>query len=143
MLRLFILVLVVFVCGCGKGTKQEETKGKLVRQPVAESVPSIIQILATPDRFDGRRVRIEGFLVFDNNQPLLFLHEEDANYLVRSNGLLIYLSRDAFSDIPNVIEKYHNKHVALRGTFKDKFVPPWHGKVVDVDRIEVSRRAEY
>jgi hypothetical protein len=72
--KLFIVLSLVFAANAAAIEKP---------RPV-----SVIQVLANPSAFDGKIIKIGGYLImgerpdFFGQQPLLYLHEEDAKNLL-------------------------------------------------------------
>jgi hypothetical protein len=48
---------------------------------------SLVELLARPERFDGRRVRVIGFAHFEFEGNALYLHREDWAHGIPQNGL--------------------------------------------------------
>lgn len=59
----------------------------------AEDV-SLIQLLANPQAYDGKIVRIIGFIHLEFEGNVIYLHEDDFRYGLTKNGLWIDLPRD-------------------------------------------------
>src|SRR5580704_17864684 len=75
---------------------------------------SIIQLLATPERFEGKSVVVSGFLRIQQEADLLYLSKEDYDNVILSNALWIDVSRDMLKDR----EKIDLNYVRIVGTFR-------------------------
>lgn len=81
---------------------------------------SLIQLIATPEKFDGKKVSIIGFLTlgehpeFFGQQPMLFLHEEDAKNILRANALWVVPNDQMRQDR----EKINQEYVIVTGRFR-------------------------
>ena len=79
---------------------------------------SLIELLARPDKFDGKLVRVQGFLRIGHEprhgvEVILYLHEEDARNLLGSNAILVIPSKEMLTDE----EKIDRMYVMLTGSF--------------------------
>lgn len=79
---------------------------------------SLIQLLASPQKFDGKAVMVQGFLRF-YRQPkhglnvFLYVHEEDAKNLLVSNAVLVIPSKQMLRDE----EKLDRTYVRMTARF--------------------------
>jgi hypothetical protein len=74
---------------------------------------SVIQLIATPEKFDGRRVAVFGFLALKQEDPVLWLHKEDADNYIIPNALWIFPSDKMRLDASAIDGKY----VTVTGIF--------------------------
>src|SRR5688500_7039910 len=87
------------------------------RRSVSEPLGvSLWQLIATPDRYDGKRVRAVGFLRLEFEGNGLFLHEEDYKHGLLKNGLWVDESEDMRKNHAQLDRKY----VLIEGTFNAK-----------------------
>ena len=77
---------------------------------------SLIQLIATPKKYHNKTVKVDGFLQIEFEGNALYLHKEDAQFLMTANGLWVELSEE----MKNNSEKYHNQHVFIEGIFNAK-----------------------
>jgi len=71
---------------------------------------SIVQLLATPEKFDGKLVRVIGFLCLAFEDDAVYLHREDFDHGLTQNALWV--------DVPEKRdESLSRKYVLLEGTF--------------------------
>lgn len=78
---------------------------------------SLIQLVATPERFDGKLVMLQGFVKFDREPKhgvnvFLYLHEEDAKNRLVSNSILVIPSKEMLRDEETLNGKY--VHITAR-----------------------------
>ena len=66
---------------------------------------SIIQLIATPDKFDGKFISVIGFLVIAFEGDSIYLHQEDLEKGIPRNGLWV--------DIPENTDPKLSMHYAL------------------------------
>ena len=48
---------------------------------------SMVQLLATPERFDGKRIRVVGYIHFESEANAIYLHKEDQEHRLVKNGV--------------------------------------------------------
>ena len=48
---------------------------------------SLIQLIANPASFEGKRVVLTGYVVIEAHNTAVYLHESDATYAIARNGL--------------------------------------------------------
>ncbi|WP_423146448.1 hypothetical protein [Rubrolithibacter danxiaensis] len=77
---------------------------------------SLIRLIATPEKFDGKTMQVIGFLNLDREAPVIFLHKEDYENYINGNSILIDLSGD-FTKTKN-LSNYDKKYVIIEGTFE-------------------------
>ncbi len=93
-----------------------------VAEPKAIPV-SVIQLVATPEKFDGKLISVTGFLVM-TERALLFLHREDAEHGQASNSFSVIPSQE----MRHSQEKLNGMYVRIVGVFHT--VPAEGGWVV-------------
>jgi hypothetical protein len=103
---------------------------------------SLIQLLATPERYEGRRVRVIGYCHLAFEEQALYLHKEDADTFNERNGVWLGLD-DATA---TKVEALHQQFVLVEGTFTGKVhghLGAWPAALTGISRIERSpTRAE-
>lgn len=122
------LILAVAVAG---------TPGASGAQDQPTSV-SIIQLLATPERYEGRLIRVQGVAHFAFEESALYLHREDADCMNSSNGLwLRTAARDGLSDAFVIVEGWF--------TAKEHgHLGAWPGEIKNISRLErAGTRSDY
>jgi|SRR5690348_9531462 len=78
-------------------------------------VVSIVQLIATPERFDGKSVSVVGFLSLEYPEGyLLYLHKQDYDEGLLENSLWI----DATEAMAKNRTELHLKYVKIVGTFR-------------------------
>ena len=77
---------------------------------------SLIQLISSPDKFDGKLVRVEGFLRLEFEGEALYLHQEDDEQMLTKNAIWI----DASPDMMKKRDSVNKKYVLLEGTFDAK-----------------------
>jgi hypothetical protein len=95
-----------------------------INQPVGADIEtydgfietSLIKLIVNPDKYDGKRVRVVGFIRNEFEDTTLFITKDDADYLIEENGIWIRIpSSQAKSDS---IENVKRGYVRVEGTFR-------------------------
>lgn len=74
---------------------------------------SIVQLIATPEKFDGKGVLIMGFLRLEFEGDAIYLHEDDYRHAIHKNGLMVVTN----PKIDREAAKLNLHYVVLEGTF--------------------------
>src|SRR5712672_531016 len=77
---------------------------------------SLIQLISNPDKYDGKVVRLEGFLRIEFEGNALYLHQEDDDHMLTKNAIWV----DVNPDIMKRRTTLNKKYVFLEGTFDAK-----------------------
>ncbi len=86
----------------------------LARAPSEEPLPvSIVQLIANPEKYDGKLVATAGFLML-GERPALYLHQEDADHALIENALWL----DTTDKMRRHRDELHHKYVVITGTFR-------------------------
>jgi hypothetical protein len=96
---------------------QIQTEKHIEKSSVEDERPlniSLIQLIANPEKYDGRKVVVKGFLTLKFESTLLYLDKENRENGLHKNSIWINIQSD-----PNSI--YHEKYVTVVGTFDMKF----------------------
>jgi len=75
---------------------------------------SMVQLLANPDKFDGKRIRVIGFLRLEFEGKALFLHKEDFRESIFKNAVWVDVLGNALQ------MKQSGHYVVAEGTFDAK-----------------------
>ena len=97
---------------------------------------SIVQLIATPERFDGKLVSVTGFLHVDRESALLFLAQSDRDHAIAEDAISFHLNEQMGKDIKNLNENY----VSLIGIFRAIRLgayPCPNGTIDPVERYQV------
>jgi hypothetical protein len=101
---------------------------------------SVIRLIANPDLYHGKPVRIDGFLHVRREGTGLYLSRDDANHLIKSNGLAISFGNDrsAWDSQGLSPERFNRKFVMIEGVFDKGLVGHmgmWPAGVREVWRV--------
>lgn len=78
---------------------------------------SLVSLIATPDRFHGKVVRVEGPFRVEFEGNVICLHTEDLRNYISKNCVWLHIDFEALGSTPKSLSKHNGKHVLLEGTF--------------------------
>jgi hypothetical protein len=74
---------------------------------------SLIQLIATPEKFNGKLVSVQGLLGYDEH-PVLWVHEEDAKHWLGTNSIRVSPNEEMHRNK----EKINHMYVTVIGVFR-------------------------
>jgi len=101
----------------------------------------MIQLIANPQAWDGKHVRVIGFLRLEFEGDALYLHREDYAQGITNDGVWIDRPKDL---TPAQNEQLNNGYVILEGIFRaDRHghMGLFSGAISDIGRIETWKFA--
>ena len=100
---------------------------------------SIIQLIATPERYEGHRVVVQGFCRLEFEEQALYLHREDSDAMNSANGLWLAIE-GKHKDV-------NDRFVLVEGVYTSKshgHLGAWPGEIRNISRLErAGTRADY
>lgn len=97
---------------------------------------SLVQLLAAPERYHGKRVEVVGFLRLEFEGDALYLHAEDYRYSLTRNGLWV----DRTKEMGEHQKELDRRYVRVEGTFDARrtgHMGLWSGALREVRRCTV------
>lgn len=97
---------------------------------------SLIQLIASPGSFDGKRVVVTGYVMLEFENTAVYLHESDARYGIFRNGLWLDVSVD--DEIRRA--QLHGRYAVIEATFSARrrgHLDVFSGSLEKVGRFEV------
>jgi hypothetical protein len=110
-------------------------------QPLVAAEPlnvSLVQLIANPKDYDGKVVRVIGFMRLEFEGDGIYLHQDDYKHSIYKNGLWI----DASDDMQKKKAELDQKYVLLEGTFNAKMTGhrgAWSGSIEKITRCQMWR----
>jgi hypothetical protein len=98
-----------------------------------ETAVSLIQLIANPASFDGKRVVLTGYVVLEVDNTAVYLHESDATYAIARNGLWLDMPLGGESHRA----RFHQQYVVIEGTFNGRHRGIFSGTLENIGRFEV------
>jgi len=96
---------------------------------------TMVQLIANPERFDGKLIRVIGFLRLEFEGDVLYLHREDYEQALLGDGIWV----DATPEIKKNSKDLNMHYVLFEGVFssKDKgHMGMWSGTITQIRRAE-------
>jgi hypothetical protein len=125
-------LLLLFSCG----QKSDTIVGNSGQSEKFEMTTSIIQLVATPDNYHNNEVSVTGFLNIEFEGDAIYIHKEDYEQQLYSNGLWVDLTEEQIKEIDSL--KLNKQYVLLEGTFdknRSGHMGLWSGEIKNVTRI--------
>lgn len=100
---------------------------------------SLIQLISNPHKYNGKFVRVTGYLAFDDKGADLFFHQEDYESTLLRDAIWI----GDIETIKNQREKFDKKYVFIEGIFDGKHRGPYgrfSGELRHVTRFDLHWR---
>jgi hypothetical protein len=107
-------------------------------QPLVAAEPlnvSLVQLIASPKDYDGKIVRVIGFVRLEFEGNAIYLHQEDYKHSISKNGLWI----DVTEDMQKRKAELDRKYVLIEGTFDTKrtgHMGMWSGSIQNITRCQ-------
>jgi hypothetical protein len=99
---------------------------------------SLIRLIAAPKEFDGRQIRVIGFLRLEFEGNAIYLHKEDYLRGITKNGLWMEMQSPS-KKVPGLSDQY----VIVEGTFSMQdqgHMDLWSGSIRKITRIDPWRQ---
>jgi len=118
----------------GKAPNEGEKPGPSPQQPLSIS---LLQLIATPDAFDGKYVQVIGFVHLEQEGTAIYLHREDWEQMLTKNGLWLQ-ANDGTSDGSKEAQ-VKDRYALIEGRFAAKkmgHMGLWSGSIEDITRMQ-------
>jgi hypothetical protein len=96
---------------------------------------SLIQLIATPDKFDGKLIYVCGLLEMSREGDLLFLDQSDRDNVILSNAIWVRRTEQMGKDRLTLNGKYVAVVGIFRVGFKEQLGTPGNG-IPEVSHVE-------
>jgi hypothetical protein len=101
--------------------------------------PSLITLIARPEDFDSKRVRVIGYVHFEFEGNGLYVSEDDYEHAITRNGVWIDPPAGFESDSGPTRRQPNDRYVVVEGTFSAQdlgHMGMWSGAIQHVKRLE-------
>ena len=115
--------------------------GILLAAPSKAEEPTnvtLVQLIANPEKFDGKLIRVIGFLRLEFEGNVLYLHREDYENSILGNGIWI----DVTPQIEKETKTINMHYVIMEGIFSAKehgHMGMWSGVLKYIRRAQLWR----
>jgi hypothetical protein len=96
----------------------------------------MVQLIANPQKFDGKLIRVIGFLRLEFEGNVLYLHREDYEYAISGDGIWVHVT----PEIVKQSKTLNLKYVLLEGVFSSSdrgHMDMWSGSIKKIRRAEL------
>ncbi|WP_433830457.1 hypothetical protein [Flavobacterium anhuiense] len=118
-MKYIILILLGFLlnaCSQNKTTAKEPKENENKQGvPFHEFNVSIIKLISTPEKYDGKQVQVIGYLNLEFEGTAIYLHKEDYSKGIYQNSFWVNFSKET-AEKKN-LNDYNKKYVIIVGTF--------------------------
>ncbi len=136
------ILVGVIVLACASGNLAQAPAGSpspassQTPATIASSQPeliSMVQLLADPQKFHGRRVQVIGFAHFEFEGNAIYLSKEDYDYGITKNGLWLSTSKDNGDP-----RELNNSYLVVEGTINAEMkghMGLWSGAIENITTL--------
>ncbi len=125
-------------------SKTKDDTGKALRSVKEENMNvSLVKLIATPEKYNGQTIQLIGYLSLDFEGRAIYLHQEDYEHGLGSNGFWVEFSSNI--EKKRKMELFDKKYVIIIGTFNNG--PSGHmgyfpGSLTNITRLDLWRNKE-
>jgi hypothetical protein len=97
---------------------------------------TVVQLIANPEKFDGKLIRVIGFLRLEFEGDVLYLHREDYENAILGDGISV----DVTPDMTKQSKTLNMNYVLLEGIFSLSnrgHMGMWSGSITKIQRAEL------
>jgi hypothetical protein len=97
---------------------------------------TLVQLIANPEKFDGKPIRVIGFLRLEFEGNVLYLHREDYENAILGDGIWV----DVTPEITKQSKTLNLNYVLLEGIFKSSdrgHMGMWSGTIKGIRRAQL------
>ncbi len=120
--------------------------GSSVRKRALRQVPSLVRLIANPEKYDAQEVTVSGYLLLHNREygedGFLYLHWDDARWLLMNGVGVFFGACEGSGEVgPSIVEpddalEYNNSYVTVTGTFQADLVYGLGDRLCSVTTIQ-------
>lgn len=141
-LVLFVAFLLSFLAtGCNTAPLQSNNNATKLPSygPKEYEEVSIINLITTPERFHGKRVRITGYLDLQYENDAVYLHKEDYDMDISKNRIGLIITTETRNSTH--YQDCNHKYVFVEGTFNMHAgnMGSFNSSLDSIARLEVKR----
>lgn len=138
LLAIFLLSSLNFAQGSQGSNENSEILAPLGTKNLSVS---IIELIANPEKYNGKAIQVEGFLNIEFEGTALYLHKEDLDYSISKNA--IWVSFKSKEEVFELKDKFGRKYVLLEGTFSSEsngHFGLFSGSIRDITRLDILEK---
>jgi len=137
---LYFLIAMSFFHGSAQNSPKTKVDSKTINTKnfyLSDFSGSIINLIATPEKYHNKRVRVIGFLNLEFEGNAIYLHKEDYKKSITKNGLWVTFTEEAWRKVKKY--GFNKGYFLVEGTFDMTdygHMGLWSGTIKDITRIE-------
>jgi hypothetical protein len=134
LLGIALVIALALWAVAGPDPSASAAAGPAPDRPVAVS---LVQLIANPDAFDGKLVRVTGFVRVEHEGTAIYLHREDWEHMLTKNGL--WLAANDSAPEGSREAGVNNRYALIEGRFNAKKKGHrglWSGSIEGISRME-------
>jgi len=134
-MKIALMIVAVLLVGCVQPQQQQQPRPPASARHAVDHLfsVSIIDLIANPEQYDGKPVRVMGFAHFEFEGEAIYLHREDFDQGLTSNG--IWLDTGDKGGPAELSDQY----LIVEGTFVAAgrgHLGMWSGEIGKITRME-------
>ncbi|WP_183562594.1 hypothetical protein [Mucilaginibacter sp. SP1R1] len=136
-----LLSIIYLTIACNQPPKNS----KLKTLPKVDSVilhedlqVSLINLIANPDKYNGKKIRVIGYLHLEFEGNALYLHKEDYDHAMNKNSIWVSIG-PKHPEVSN-LKQYSDHYVIMEGTYDSRMnghMAMNSGSIKDVTRLDI------
>lgn len=138
MKQILFIAFILFTFNCCSQSKGENEDELTMVIPDDEYNISLVRLIATPEKYDGKTIQIIGYLNLEFEGNAVYLHQEDYEKSLSKNSFWVDFSKEIKSKTD--IMKYNKKYVIIVGRFNLKskgHMGMFGGSIENISRLDI------
>ena len=115
LLPILLLTISLNACGQKKKDSVDETEMKPYQLLDIQENVSLVKLIANPEKYNGKRIQVIGYLHLEFEGNAIYLHEEDFKRRISANSFWVEFSSKLTKK--RDLNKFSDKYVIIIGTF--------------------------
>ncbi|MGN6495283.1 MAG: hypothetical protein ACTHLE_25075 [Agriterribacter sp.] len=116
LLPILLLAFLLSAYAQAKTDSVDETEMKPYQLLDVQENTSLIKLIANPEKYDGKRVQVIGYLHLEFEGNAIYLHQEDFKHGITENSFWVEFSSKLTTK--RDLNKFNNRYVIVIGTFR-------------------------
>ncbi|SFO58762.1 hypothetical protein SAMN05428949_5890 [Chitinophaga sp. YR627] len=111
----FALIFLLFSTQACSQTSNTNKREEIRQQRGLLQRVSLVNLIANPQKYDGKKIHVTGYLHLEFEGNAIYLHEDDCKNFIPENGFWVAFSPQLMSELNP--KSFNNKYVTIKGTF--------------------------
>ncbi len=99
---------------------------------------SLVSLIANPDKYNGKKIRVIGYLHLEFEGNGLYLHKDDYDHAISKNSIWVSIG-PKHPEVSN-LKQYSNHHVIMEGTYNSEMTGHMgmnSGSIEKITRLDI------